>query len=458
VVIIYSILIFLFANWLIYRRSKMLPIAIFSIFFAMSWMLSSAIYIDSSRAVYAEELLRRIGGGISSVRLALMYLMFSTALLFVFTSSRLARLTKAADRKPLRIIKVNGVRLDYIATAVMALFVICLYVKLFQGPVPLLTGMDRYSYKMKYGHFLLNFLYKYKDFIGFFSGVLFYYQCRDLRNKAKNFTFALFLSIIFYFVLIGNKFSSPFFTLCMFIIPLGLMILKKPKWHSSLRLGSRRISSAYLLFFTVAIVAIGLFGFALYKYYTRSWDPEEARARLIQRVLVKQGQIWWSTNKRVCEQGHWDSAEAFSRVFTNPFFGTGGNTSLQYLMYKEIGARKLLYHMKGGYLYTGAYPAILLELFGPYLSYFAAFLIASIFAILLYMFFRAVVQQHFLSVFFIAFVMHPFLFCHLGGKLYFLMNWKYGVKVALLFFALLYDNRHLFMAPAKTIRQTRRRT
>jgi len=68
------------------------------------------------------------------------------------------------------------------------------------------------------------------------------------------------------------------------------------------------------------------------------------------------------------------------------------------------------------------------------------------------MFFRAIVQQHLLSIFFIVFVMHPFLFCLLGGKLYFLMNWKYGVKVALMLFAVLYDNRQL--SPAKPTGQT----
>jgi len=119
VVGMYSILIFLFANWLIYRRSRVLICAIFAIIFSAFWMLISAIYIDSSRVVYAEELYRKISGGISSIRLALMFLTFSMALLFAFTPSRLSSLKKVLNQKPLRIIKINGGRLNYIVTATM---------------------------------------------------------------------------------------------------------------------------------------------------------------------------------------------------------------------------------------------------------------------------------------------------------------------------------------------------
>jgi len=424
---------------LLWRRLRAASGLVLGVVFSATWMIGSAIYLDCNPRTYAQELYREIGGGWSSLGIAGMYCLFVLGMLVVFTHARMEKLGKLWNYAKVEDITVKGVSLNVLGTCVLVVFVVALYVKLLQYPIPILTGLDRYSYRVKYEHFFLKVLYKYKDFISLFAGVLFLYHMRRGYGRWKTLTMAAFLSILVYFVLIGNKFSTPFFSLCMFLIPLSVLGISRSVRKCWPVTPGRNIGRYKGICVAVAVIVV-LFGVGIYKYYT-GFRRREVEDRLAQRIAVKQSQLWWSADRRVRKRGRWNSAEAFSGVFTNPPFGKHGNTALRYLMYRDIGRSRTRYCIKHGYLYTGAYPTILLELFGPVFSYPAGFICSLVFAMLLYWLCRAIIRHHYLTVFFGAFVFQPVMFMLIGGNMYFVMKWQFAVKVCLVIFAVLCDTR-----------------
>lgn len=437
--------LFFLSIWTLYRHSRMLFWAVFSIIFSMIWRLVSTLHIDSSDGIYAVELVKVIGGSSYSLQLVVIYILFVLALLLLFRPSRLTDLSNRLASSFPGDVMINGIRLTTIATIILGIFVVILYIELLSGPVPFFAGIDKIVYKSKYGGPALKVMYKYRDFISLFAGTLFFYELWDQRKKT-NYTIAiLFGAILIYLFLAGNKFSAMFFSTCMFIIPVSLLAIERNTKYGVQQASFRtRPSHRWRLFILIALFA-AMFYTAIYNYYfrTKSWDPDYVAHHITHRMFVQQGQIWWTTAERIFGLDLWAPGEAFYHVFLKPLYSEGGNPSIRYLMYKDIGSKAFI-QFKAGSTYSGAYPAVLFELFGIPGAYAASFLFSLIMAGLLFLFLRAVVLSHYSSVFFTAFVFKPFLTLQLTGNFDFFTNWHFWVKVSLMAAALLMDNKIVY--------------
>jgi hypothetical protein len=425
--------VFVLTNWMIYKRSALLFMSLFSIIFVFGWMLISVIYIDLHKNIYAVELFKNIGGKAYSLQLAFVYFVFGISTLLVFTRRRLHRLSKYLHFFSRRIVKLNFLMFSRIPIILLFIFIIYLYTEMFKYPIPFFAGIERGWYRLNYNNISLNFLYSYKDFISLFIGVIFLYEFKR-KGKYKGIILFLYGALLIYFILVGNKFSTLFFSLCFFIIPLSLNFV------TSGFLKNKRKAVVFKVIIWMVIFVILIF-VAVYNYFFefKSWDIEEIKSRIKHRIFIQQGQVWWSTADRILEKNNWNPQEAFNRVFTEPIYSKNSNTSLHYLMYKEVGVKRVLNLIKSGSGYTGAFPAILLELFGPVGIYFAVFVFALILLNLLYLFLWVVARYHYLSIFFLAFVLQPWIYMFLGGKIHYFTMPMFILKCGLMVIAIIFD-------------------
>jgi hypothetical protein len=444
---IISGLIFVLTTWMIYKRAALLFISLFSIIFVFGWMLISTMYIDCHSNIYSVELFRDIGGGIYSLPLACTYLILGIASLLVFRPTKLYRLSKYLRLSSNKIIKMGPLELNKIPIILLSIFVIYLYIELFRYPIPFFSGIDRGLYAIKYNNVSLHILYMYKDFISLFIGVLFFYEFKK-RSKCKNIVLFLYGAILIYFVLVGNKFSALFFSLCFFVIPLSLNLIMKDMTKNK-----KKRKKTILKVVVCIIIFISLISLAMYNYFfeVKSWNNKKIESHITHRIFVQQGQIWWSTAKRIIQENNWNSKESFRKVFVEPIYSKNSNTSLHYLMYKEVGKNRVLELIKVGAGYTGAFPAILLELFGPWGIYFAVFIFSIIMLNLLYLLLCSIAKHYYLSIFFIAFVFQPWLYLFLGGKIHYFTMEMFMLKLGLMLIAIVFDQIIYFLYHQKYV-------
>lgn len=143
---------------------------------------------------------------------------------------------------------------------------------------------------------------------------------------------------------------------------------------------------------------------------------------------MRQGQIWWTTHERVFVENNHNPAQALEYVYENPI--RDGNTSLLYLMYKDIDA-SIYDAIHLGSQYTGGYPAILPEIAGPVLSFVITFVAAFLMGLAMYWLLKELLSGNFLSAFAIAFLVQPLIVFHLDGKMIFLWNPNFYIKIFL---------------------------
>ena len=235
---------------------------------------------------------------------------------------------------------------------------------------------------------------------------------------------------MFYLILIGNKFSTVFVSWCFFLLPYGIFYLKSStRGYPLLELPTRSTFHKFELCIGAACF-VGLIGYALYNtlFVLRVLDVDTAVSFARHRIFVQQAQLWWTAYERVVLNSDYDIFHAFMRVFIDPI--KSGNTSLYFLMFKDLGPYINQILATGGH-YTGAYPTILLELLGPAWSVAAAFVMGYLMGRLTVMLYGEILNARFLSAISLLFLLLPFIMFHLGGRLSFLFQWTYLIKIVL---------------------------
>ncbi|MHC4395570.1 MAG: DUF6418 domain-containing protein [Planctomycetota bacterium] len=181
-----------------------------------------------------------------------------------------------------------------------------------------------------------------------------------------------------------------------------------------------RINNAHILWW--ATIFVSMFSIALFHHVTvRYQTKEHIKNYFVGRVFVGQGKVWWATYDRVVRQKIWNLEGTIDKILLHPLYEYKGNTSLVFLMHKTMGD-KTYDAMEGGYLYTGAYPAILLELFGPFFSYLAAFLMALIYCWLLYFVLEYIVTNRYLNLLCVYPIYFKIFMFNVDGGVNFLKN------------------------------------
>jgi hypothetical protein len=401
----------------------------------------SVVYLDVSGPVYSIQMLRDVGGGHASPVLLAFHLMTLAALLLVFRPSvaqRLAAIPLDDPRSPGSLVHARVATVVFIAYCV---FVGALFVDLARsGVVPVFQGIERWEYAEQYAGGVHSFLIKYGFIVTFVPG-LFYAYGRVLTGRPDNRFLGVLLAIFVYLFLVGHRFSSYYAYGTTFMGAWAMVALRRQFGAAAAATPERERGRHRLLQATAVLLAGAIISYALYVslVVTRDFGKENALLAFEHRTLVQPGEMWWTSHERVFTLGQLDRAEAFDRVFVHPIADPVRNSTIPYLMVKEIGDQA--YPMLDlGLNWGGGYPEILFELCGKVLAWPAGFLIALLMGVLMYWLLEAMLLRRYIRAVLIYYVYFAFILFPLGGMLNFLVAWKFWVKVGAMALWMLYES------------------
>jgi hypothetical protein len=404
-------------------------LAAFFLLFPLLTRTAALTYVDLAGPLYAIELEEEVGGGPSMPLFAAAVLAFIVPLTVMFRPSRIASLlpvNRSVLQVPLGIIDL--------VLVLVSLFVVGLYADMFwRGTIPLFYGIDRLDYNREFAGPLHPYVFDFGFMLASVVGAMMVYPRLQGREFDFRFLF-IYLAIIVYYALTGNRFSAFFSFSSFFIIPLAAVpLLSKCGQLRSPPL-TRSVVARLLLARTTVMVAIGLLGLLLAGLLTNNLtsvrgydDPME---QFVQRTVVQPVQLWWTTWRSLSERSI-DSDLAWDAVFLDPIDPTR-NTSIQALMVKNLGATRAVELLDNGQQYAGGYPEILFEMLHPAFALVVALGFGIVTAWLLRLVLISVARGHLLTAMLATYVFFGFSLLYIGGMLNFLIVWTFWVKCTLL--------------------------
>ena len=433
-----NIILFILGYILIYnmfsKNYKFLVIALFQVIFLSLWAHLSTFFIDSQNGIYAIELMKFIDVDHSSSYRMIFLITFLVGVMLFFNEKRRNHLERLYDTNSIIDYKFFSFKIETIVKILFSIFLFVVLLDILSKPIPLFSSIGKGEYYINFASPIVKYFYTYGTFISFFIGYFIFITFRKKNVFDLVFLF-LFFEILLIFLLLGNKFSALFTSLCFFLIPLSLITLSKEKIFPKINLKFVRFT-ALVLFIFIA------YNFFSYFFLNPEWSPTYGLAMFGNRLLIQQGQIFSSTFSRVVDLSIIDSSLAFFRVFKDPVYNLESNTSLHFLMFQDIGINTYT-QIEAGYGFTSDLSAILLELFGPTFALVIYFLFSLLLAFVLYLILCSILKYKYITVFFGIFVYHSIALSIIGGKLtYFCcgeISMMYGLKVFLFVLAYYYE-------------------
>lgn len=377
------------------------------------WGLVSCFYNDLG--IYNLELFRFTETTLATTRLALFYIVFNLG--FLVAAALLGK--RPLARRDYGI--VGGLpQLGYfkflMAVGVVALVGYDAYSLVTNG-MPLLTGVDRETFTAKAG-FVNVMVVSWGPWIAFFLGMT--------RRQGRRFhvqTLLVALMVI-HTILTGHKFSLPSTLLVFYYLPIIMRYVHRhPDWNP--------LRPRYLL--RVVAVCV-LFGSVVFATYTKTDNNEIAIFFLKDRLLALQGEIWWAVDKDLTETGtydqhHWQDELTYltSRTEVPP-----EKVGMRYLMIKILGPERAYAVFDSGYLYTMAYPAILLAMFPFVIGLIIQLLAGAFILVLLYYLRYCIIYNHKLRAMLSLLVLFPFASVLATGNFFFFLTLGMAVKIGTL--------------------------
>ena len=398
--------------WIVRQYPRYLPL--FGLLSLMQlWALASCFYNDLG--IYNFELFRYTEATFATTRLALFYLVFNGGFAL---AARLLRDKPLVRRDYVLANSEAGVGgfklLTYAGIGLLAAY---MAYTLWHNGVPALLGIDRLSY-LRDASLLDRLLVRSGHLIAFVLGVT--------ARKEKRFSLngMILFALIVYAFLVGHKFSFVFELSVMYATPLfARWVINHPEWKP--RLGKYAVRS-------VVIVAAFL-GIAYSAYSSRLESVEGAQKLLVNRVMALQGEMWWAVDNDVMvsghDRGHWEAE--LGRIVDQEH--TPAETvGMRYLMIRILGGERAFPIFDNGYLYTMAYPAILIVTFPYLIALLLQFAAGALLLVLLYYLHWSLVYRHHIRAV-IAFVMVlPYITMLMAGNLYVFFTLAMILKGAIL--------------------------
>ena len=417
--------------YLIARRRELCYLLLL-LLVAFVWRPLSVLWIDLTGPIYSIQLFRDIGGDRAAPWIVAAELAVLLPIVLVFRPAVVRRLVaRAAPAVAPR------AALPDASNWVFAAFVVwagLLFVDLARGgTIPLFSGIERWVFTEEYGGAAHQLLVKYGMFVGFFLGVFFAAGVQRRGVPDVRFLFVL-LTLLAYLFLVGHRFSAFYAFAATFAMPYATVVMLE-RYGAADALQMRRLSRRLVLAlqWAAGLLTIGMIAYALYVslVITRQFGSEGALLAFEHRVLVQQGEMFVATYDRVVQDGVVDPAKTADALFVHPVAEPGRNSTIPYLMVAEVGAAAFPM-IDLGLSYSGGFPEIFFELFGPWLAFVVLALVGALLGGLLYLLLGAILERRFLSVFFIFYVTYPFLLMCLSGMLNSFVNWKFPIKVGAL--------------------------
>jgi hypothetical protein len=387
--------------WIAVRRPG-LGLIFFLFFFAFAWRTSSALVIDLFGPLFSDQLDRHIGPGMSAVPLAIAQGFVIVAVLFSFRRQRLQRRFVQGDLGLGNRLSGGNFNLSDLCFLAVTLFVFALWAELLvKGRIPLFEGMERFDYSQKYGGPLHHALLRWGPMLAFQLGIFF--VAPVLRGRPFDLRFsALFAVLILYLFLVGHRFSSFYAYTSFFFMPVGAAMLLGRQFTVGLR--REIIPRKFLRYFWLggAALVVLIMTSLIYSYtVVRGFEGQQLVAKLSQRILVQQGEMWWMTYDRVFLHNDWNGGEAAFQLFADPFDPTRDST-MQFLMQKALPLDRAHFILSQGSAYTGGWPEVFFELGGPLGGFIFVALAAIIFSEFMYFLIRCFVEERFATCFFLT--------------------------------------------------------
>ena len=263
------------------------------------------------------------------------------------------------------------------------------------GGIPVLTGLDRLDYFEQAGT-LDRFLTHNSMLIAFALGL---FRVRKGRYSVNG---LIFVGMIIYAVLIGHKFSFLVGILTCYYTPVFIRHV-----HDN---GGRGIFNVRH-FVTAMVICTAFVAFAYASYVHRLNSPSRALTQLVDRICTSQGQIWWAVDYgylglRTHDPEHW---RAELRHIVSTERGPSDDAGMRYLMVQILGQDRAQAVFSHGYLYTMAYPAILLVTFPYALAIALQFAAGVVFFVLLYYLYYCIVYRHHFRSIVMCLVVFPYI-------------------------------------------------
>lgn len=372
----------------------------FFFFFYCAWRLVSVFYIDVFGPIVSEQLERSIGPGLAAVPLGASHVLVLLMLLVSFHPQRLKALAAASNFKMSSFLPTGRLDLFNLAFWVILLFEVALWIEMLtRGTIPLFSKIERLDYSRQFGGFLHGRLMDWGPMLAFQLGLLF--ATPVLRGARFDYRFgALFGSLMVYLLFVGHRFSSFFLYFSFFIMPMGSIVLGRSKAAAFDNLAFYRMLRA--LWLPVACLGVLVLGALTYSYtVVRGAESELLQAKLTQRLLVQQGEMWWMTYERVFLHGDWNAPLAFVKLFLDPF-NPNRNSTMQLLMELGLPIERAHALLDLGVAYTGGWPEVLFELGGPVNGFILVVLSAIMFSEFLFLVTRCIVEQRYATCFFLT--------------------------------------------------------
>src|SRR5438128_9928643 len=209
--------LFLFA--LLFKRNRVAFVAGFFLLFSLGYRILDVIYVDLFGPIYAVELDRYVGGNLAAPMFVLSALAFLLPLWFFYRPAAMER--KLGPGPIPRLPYFTSIRRW--AFVLLTVFIGIVYLDMLRhGTIPLLVGMDRLEYNRMAG-VLHNPLYELSFLLATTLGTL--TVLPRLQGGRYDLRFAmLFLSMLAYWILTGNRFSVFYRDLSFFVLPFAVVV------------------------------------------------------------------------------------------------------------------------------------------------------------------------------------------------------------------------------------------
>jgi hypothetical protein len=172
-------------------------------------------------------------------------------------------------------------------------------------------------------------------------------------------------------------------------------------------------------------------GAIAYSYMVvRGFEGTELVSKVSQRVLVQQGEMWWTTYERVFLQDIWDAAHAAHKLFIDPF-DPGRNSTMQFLMEQGLPLARADLILSKGSAYTGGWPEVLFEIAGPAGGFALVAISAVILSEFMFLLTRCLIQERFATCFFLTPILYALLINVVSGMVNSFVQLTFVLKVAM---------------------------
>jgi hypothetical protein len=415
------------ALWIAVKRPG-LGMIFFFVLFAFAWRLASVFYIDVFGPILSDQLALEIGPGISALPIAISQGIVVLAMLFSFRRQRVLQLVGQDEAGLASRLPPGRFSLSDLAFLATALFVVALWVELLvRGPIPLLAGIERFDYTRLYGGSLHRRLLEWGPMLAFQLGIFFAVPLLHDGPSDRRFG-ALFGALILYLFLAGHRFSSLYVYSSFFVMPIGVVLIaRQAKSPSQGDRASRKVLRYLAAAGAVLLVLIAIA--VAYSYIVVRGEGAEILAKLSQRILVQQGEMWWMTYKRVFLFDEWNSGQAAYKLFVDPF-DPARNSTMQFLMEAALPLRRAHQLFAQGSAYAGGWPEVFFELGGPILGFPLVALSAIIFSEFMFLMTRCIIQERFVTCFFLTPIMFALSIAIVSGMVNSFIQMTFLVKVA----------------------------